>query len=487
MSLRPAQALVAESSKFSLRTFFESKPTSSPLEATVDGLPSFNAPMAPVLPEPQPASPPSHPAFRPTTGSKEHKFTFNGLMPATTPIQMQHKLLFQHQQGSFQSTSASKPTLASHDGNEVLRLKAQVLALTERTNELSSNLASTSDSVVRGNKALMNERAQFHAKFSSVTKKLETTMAALNELESQPQEAVKNAKLLNAKILELQTENANLTQTGAQLETTLATKEQELSEVATLRAEAEVATGELVAVQARYDDLHGKYTTLSAQHSTVLERQERLAEELEEHRVLLEAASAEAATASERLESTKVEVATADQLVDELDAKLASARLEAAETPVAAAVCCPKTMRCQALECTASAARENMHGANEADCEGLAEEMRFAEAMAKRARWSLDNNTPERVMVAHVYTDAADGLDDAPCCLGANIRENRLAMGRPFDESFHLARVGASTAPAMSGRTNAFVQAVSADLKFHMDDSQALYKSSGTTGVALKI
>jgi len=150
---------------------------------------------------------------------------------------MQHKLLFQHQhqQASFQSTSASRSTIASHDVNEVLRLKAQVLALTERTNDLSSNLASTSDSVVRGNKALMNERAQFHAKFSSLTKKFETTMAALNELESQPQEAMKNAKLLNAKILELQTENGNLMQTGAQLETTLATKEQELSRVVALR------------------------------------------------------------------------------------------------------------------------------------------------------------------------------------------------------------------------------------------------------------
>ena len=49
-------------------------------------------------------------------------------------------------------------------------------------------------------------------------------------------------------------------------------------------------------------------------------------------------------------------------------------------------------------------------------------------------------------------------------------------------------RVGAAAAEGgASDRTNAFVQAVSADLKFHMDDSQALYKSSSTTGTALKI
>jgi len=61
-------------------------------------------------------------------------------------------------------------------------------------------------------------------------------------------------------------------------------------------------------------------------------------------------------------------------------------------------------------------------------------------------------------------------------------------VARPFDESFHLMRVGAAAAEGgASDRTNAFVQAVSADLKFHMDDTQALYKSSSTTGTALKI
>ena len=44
MSLRPAQALVAEGSKFSLRTFFESgnSPASAPVEAPHDGLPTLN-------------------------------------------------------------------------------------------------------------------------------------------------------------------------------------------------------------------------------------------------------------------------------------------------------------------------------------------------------------------------------------------------------------------------------------------------------------
>ena len=67
MSLRPAQALVAESSTFSLRTFFESKPT----EAVPEGLPTLNAaPMhAPPEPEPAPPSPPSYGPPRPPIGA----------------------------------------------------------------------------------------------------------------------------------------------------------------------------------------------------------------------------------------------------------------------------------------------------------------------------------------------------------------------------------------------------------------------------------
>ena len=45
----------------------------------------------------------------------------------------------------------------------------------------------------------------------------------------------------------------------------------------------------------------------------------------------------------------------------------------------------------------------------------------------------------------------------------------------------------ARDAPTPEGRTNAFVQAVSKDLKFSMDGSQALYASSSTTGVALRV
>jgi len=606
MSLRPAQALVAESSKFSLRTFFESSnsPAPSPASAVPEGLLTPNAPMQPsrammVPTEPEhPLSPTSahalaaagappklvRPASAPAAGPG--KFTFNGLVPTTTPVQLQHNLLQQHQKAAIQAGLAGASKTAASDPNEVLRLKAQVLSLTERANQLNANLASTSESVVRGNKALTTERAQFHAKFASLTKKLEATQEALAGAEALPVEAAKNANLLNAKILELQGENHQLTRTRVTLEATIDAK---AAEVAAMHEASQATTETQAALQARCDDLTGKYAALAKQHSEVLARQEALTQELEEHQAALISAEVRAEAATAGLEATRVDVATADQLVDELDAKLADARMAAptgacdacgcgsdgpdgpgdavykearahlrrlaerryglgddngedepvfedgqgvhfrgaiieseewnlmeraameqveaesqqvrqeAPTEAAPAMCCPKTLRCEELERFAIEAHGKMHCAEEADCEQLAEEHRFADAMAKRARWSLTNNAEERVVVAHVYTNAADAdadavaMDDAPyCCLSASIRDNPLAVAQPYDDSFHLARVGA---PVVAGaeeeggggaanRTNAFVQAVSADLKFHMDGSQARYKSSSTTGMA---
>ena len=538
MSLRPAQALVAESSKFSLRTFFEGNHGSSPSPANAvpEGMITLNAPMPSsraTMAPPEPEHPPSptsahalaatgtypnlaRPASAPAAGPG--KFTFNGLMPTTTPVQLQHRLLQQHQKAAIQAGVTGASKTATSDPNEVLRLKAQVLSLTERANQLNANLASTSESVVRGNKALTTERAQFHAKFASLTKKLEATQAALAEAEALPVEATKNAKLLNAKILELQEENHQLTQTRATLEATIDAK---AAEVASMHETSQAATETQTALQARCDDMTGKYAALAKQHSEVLARQEALMQELEEHQMALVNADARAEDALDQLEKTKIDVATADQLVDELDAKLAETRVAtgeeggeggwtiaereavieatAADAPVEELVsCCPKTLRCEELERLAIEAHGKMHCAEEADCERLAEEHRFADAMAKRARWSLTNNAEEQIVVAHVYTNAADAdaeiaeLTDAPhSCLGANIRDNPLPVAQPYDESFHLVRVGASVAGAegdgAANRTSAFVQAVSADLKFHMDGSQARYKSSSTTGTAPRV
>jgi len=535
MSLRPAQELVAESSKFSLRSFFD-KPTAAQPEPVPEGLPTLNAPME-ALPSPlaaqggafvQPAIPTAAAAVgaMPAIVPKEGKFTFNGMMPTTTPIQMQHKMILQAQQASLQSASTKAPP--QQDANEIMRLKAQVLSLTDRTNQLTANLASTSESVVKGNKALTQERAQFHAKYASLTKKLEATQATLAEAEALPKEAIKNANLLNTKILELQEENQQLVQTRSELEKAL--------------SEKEVALG--ADLEARCNALQEKYSTLAAQHSVLLDDKHQMEDKLEQHMEMLTAAHVQLEEANERvkasqaeieaqtlcleqaaqslaesqesteafkaqIDASQLEIAQTDSLVETLDAKLADLRMQheqqqaEAQAVAEVACCCPRTTRVEELEKVAHEAREKAHTADESCCARLVEEAHFHEAVAKRARACLEADVPERVMVAHVYTDEADALDDVRPSLDGAIRSNRFLMGTPFDDTYlqctakmhccaqqDASATGAAAVAVqavMDDRTSAFVKAVSEDLKFHMQDSQQLYKTSSTTGAALKL
>jgi len=471
---------------------------------------------------------------------KESKFTFNGLMPTTTPAQLQHKLILQAQQASLQSASTKAPP--QQDASEIMRLKAQVLSLTDRANQLNTNLASTSESVVKGNKALMSERAQFHSKYASLTKKLEATQAALAEAEALPKEAIKNANLLNTKILELQQENAQLTQTRAELEQALSDKQAELT-TATATAAASVAVD--ADLEARCSSLQGNYATLAAQHSVLLETKDQLEAQLDQHMEMLTAAHAQLEEANDRvrasqaeieaqtlcleqaaqslaesqestetfraqIDASQMEIAKTDSLVDTLDAKLADLRMQQPEQPQVeevpeVACCCPHTARVEELEKVAREAREMVHAADELSCKRLVEEARFHEAVAKRARVCLEDGMPERAMVAHVYTDEDDALDDVAPLLDRAVRANPLPMGTPFDDTFLQCKVdmyccehegarsttgeAVQTAQVMDDRTSAFVKAVSEDLKFHMQDCQQLYKTSSTTttGVALKL
>ena len=559
MSLRPAKDLVAESSKFSLRNFFDKPPSGQP-EPVPEGLPTLNvaaeallAPPAAVHPLQQVVSPRqslplqgggggfARPGVVPgiAAAPKEGKFTFNCLIPATTPVQMQHKMILQAQQASLQS--ASTKASAQQDASEIMRLKAQVLSLTDRANQLNANLASTSESVVKGNKVLMSERAQFHSKYASLTKKLEATQAALAEAEALPKEAIKNANLLNTKILELQQGNVQLTQTCAELEKALSDKHAELT-AATTAAAASVAVD--ADLEAKCKDLQAKYTLLAAQHSTLLDTKHQMEQQLDQHMAMLTAAHAQLEEANDRvrasqaeieaqtlcldqaaqslaesqeasevfraqIDASQMEIAKTDSLVDTLDAKLADLRTQHYEQQEASEVagvgcCCPHTARVEELEKVARGAREMVHTADESSCKRLVEEARFHEAVAKRARACLEGGVPERVMIAHVYTDDDDALDDVAPLLDRSIRRNPLPMGTPFDDTFLRCEVDmhccghgrerstgdAAAAPqVMDDRTNAFVKAVSEDIKFHMQDSQQLYKTSSTTttGVALKL
>jgi len=283
---------------------------------------------------------------QPTDG----KFNFSRLVPVTTPIQVQHQILQKHQQQALKEVADPKPIgLHSNGSGEVMRLKAQVVTLNERLAHANANLSATSESVVRGNKALTTERAQFHAKYANLAKKLETTQAALAEAEALPKEdVVKNSKLLNAKVLELQTENEKLVATRAELTAALA------------RAEEAAASGaadpRISQTEEELAALQTKFTSLSAQHSVLLNDKLQLEKEVEAKSEMLLAAEGNVGAANERaqawestasdlqeqLGASQVEVAQTDSLIDELDAKLAAARAEATGAPQGVEVEAPR-------------------------------------------------------------------------------------------------------------------------------------------------
>ena len=537
MSLRPAQALVAESSRFSLRTFFEAKAAAEgvgmpapggalPLHHGAPGgglgggggatattaAPSATSPTLPPL------------STLPKFATKEHnKFTFNGLvMPssaqnATTASGIGPGL----PAAAIASATASGGIDAI--ASENLRLKAAAHTLQEKVTQLTQHLATTSESVMRGNKALVAERTQFHAQYAALQDKLKDTQAALTDAEAVPKEAIKNEKLLTAKLLELQTENDRLA----------------------ARADGEDALRELEATSA-------KFHALSARHSALLDKHERLQAEFEQQGVALEAAIEEASVAQTRADALHVEAATADALVDTLDAKLADVRAvdptdgcgcssrgvadappapegeegdddddasEAGteiktgaaagawtiaereaeaeveiEAPAPVAACCPKTMRCEELQRLADEALGFMDSCCDADAEVAHAKRNHLEAVARRAWASLASGQPEVATAVHLYTDPmqTDASVAPPLDLSAHIAPTALQKGANYETSLLGCQVpccetGSEYPNTTEGRTTAFVEAVSRDMKLSMDGSLAAYQNSMKTGEAVRV
>lgn len=153
-------------------------------------------------------------------------------------------------------------------------------------------------------------------------------------------------------------------------------------------------------------------------------------------------------------------------------------------------------MRCEEMERVAREAFDKTNGAREHECARLHEEWKFRDSLARRARAALASGEPERVMVAHVNTGGVSVVDEAPFDLASHIGANPLVMGKTIDENCLHCQAATTDAAAAAPprdtscaetRTNAFVAAVSKDLKFSMDGSQALYASSATTGAALRV
>ena len=495
MSLRPAQDLVAESSKFSLRNYFETntvlqEPKSTHMSTQMSTQMSTHSQLQsqPQL-QSQQSQPPPSPSPSPlqslkslhhtkTTTAASSKFTFNGLMQATTPSQIQHKLIaeHQHQQQQQQQPLATfgKPI---QDQNELLRLKAQSLALTDRISHLTANLAATTDSVSRGNKQLTLERCQFHNKHASLTKEIDSLKVALSQAEEKPIEALAAVKNLNTVIKDLQTENERLTLTAFKLTNDAL----ETSKVAK-------------------DESSDSYTTLAAKYSIALE-------ELSSQAILLEAATAEITVANELAENVSAEfeetvgdlkseivshkndVATADNLVDKLDARLATQRVEAT-------ACCEGEKRCQEMQEAADKVAAQMEDVSIAEHAILHDNHLHLCALADRAKACHLSGEPEREIATHLHTGTEETIEEFN--LKDHIKTNYLPMARTFDESF-LAHAPSVTDASehkgecpvdestMTTRTSAYVTAISHDVKISLDTSGQFYQACCVTGGAVRV
>ena len=537
MSLRPAKALVAESSNFSLRTFFEARAANA---APAEAMPA--TPVSPTTPTTAAAAAAALPPLSslPKIASREHnKFTFNGLvMPSSTQSNHHHHHLSNPavtggtavSAAGLQAMAATAASAAgtAADASETLRLKATVHTLNEKVAHLTANLATTSESVMRGNKALVAERSQFHAQYAAIQDKLKDTQAALAEAEAAPTLAIKNEKLLTAKIIELQEENERLATSAAE---------------------------EDAAALARSEEFDERFTSLSAQHSLLLDKHAKLASEFEERGVLLKSALADVESATARADAMHVEAASADALVDTLDSKLASARASADPTgacgcslsrasksdysssddeedaeekpkskPVGVALddvtgedmpffektvavslgrglieekqrLSQRHMDFQMAACAADSVANDEGCCCETTKSIAREEHKYLDAMARRAGASIATGVPESVTAVHVFTDpnheeeeatptaaslAAHILPGVGFAKGAHREVGLLNCPLPDD-------TGAEYADNVEGRTQAFIEAVSRDVKLSMDGSQAAYQNSMKTGAAVRV
>ena len=539
MSLRPAQALVAESSRFSLRTFFETKALAQSMPApqhqnhTLTNSPLGQYSSTAVATA---AAEVQKPALGNVSGNK---FTFTGLVAPTRTAgggaggggDARLRLVAAGGPGVRSScvdaaavaiSDASAQAEATAAASENLKLKGEMHTLQAKVAQLTGQLASTQDSVMRGNKALVAERAQFHVQYGTLSDKLKQAQVMLVAVKAAPMEvaeAAEKAELsLMAKIDALQVENAQLAASADASETLLQQNKEAVE----------------------------KHTSLSAQHSVLLDQHENLKIDLEQRGLLLEKHIADNVALQARVDALLVEEASSNALVDTLDAKLATVRAtdgcgcgggaaaaeaelppaEAAgaareeESPADAAgaageeeapvaeekggkpldvalevapiAACQRTLRCEALQLAADEAERRVAACCvHEDAAVATEHHSHLAAVARRAWVALTSGHSEKAVAVHfrsdpMRTEAAPVVDLAQC-----ISPTALQKGPGIHRHLLSCEVPCCTTGAYpdtsEGRTTAFVEAVSRDMKLSMDGSLAAYQNSMKTGSAIRV
>ena len=386
MSIRPRQ-VAEEAHRFSLRSVFrtlesQSVPEDAPTPATNTA--------APPVTTASPASPTTPPA----SGSAGLHFDLNLPSKATTPLlalptSSQGLKFTLPQMRAPQSENGGLPvkSTSSEEGgkmlragyivggsqgsqNDVLRLNGIVDDLQHKLKKCADRLATTEQSVARGNAALQSERATSHARMVALAGQVrdaqERETAVRAEMASMPKVSDYDQQRFEMQAqgaLQLEQKYEEEVARAAALEEVLAglrgEKETAVAEHAALQVQLEEARAELEATKAAVELAETTNTSVKrealamvaeaeAKTDALLAEQAKAAEEvataaqagaadMEAMQQALEEATAELKRTQESMEAQVAKTAEADTIIKGMDLKIHTLRREAEEREQAVA------------------------------------------------------------------------------------------------------------------------------------------------------
>jgi len=492
MSVRQTEEFAQEASRFSLRSIF-------PMALTMRTQASDYVPQAQTPPAPQPLSQPL-PQMQPSAATHiaaaKPQLRFN--LPIHTPVTAQSaaapeqpfKFSMQAKQASkaepparalaptesaipheFAPTaltgvsppaSSNPPPMSEihaipvdvHDA-EIARMVQIQVELGEKLKLCEAKLATTSNSVTKGNQALATERVQFKQKILAMNEQLN----AIIEREKQATDALalradQSAELDSLKLLveRHKTQTESVSQDYHELS-------QMFEEFKTM---AEDDTAALSTKSEQVASLTAEIATLKTQ----------------------------ATASSELIESLKTQAATAENQIDELDKVIAGLRAAAPEPE-------PVSGHCGGGPPT-PAAPEAEGEEEEGEEGGEAEEVveTGASVAAPPMVVCISTCCEESHEHARAQVDAhkarahlAKRMHDNACCMGVSSVGDDVPLslhhytetGEP-SEGLKPAQVASSEATDAVIRTNTYVKQVSEDIKKHMTGQRNLWLQTATVG-----
>lgn len=493
MSVRQTEEFAQEASRFSLRSIF-------PMALTMRTQASDYVPQAQAPPVPHPLSQPlpqmqPHAVTHMAAAKPQLRFNLPIHTPATAQSAVAHEQPFKFSMQAKQAskveplaraaaptesashhefaptalTGVSPPTSSNpppmseihaipvdvHDA-EIARMVQIQVELGEKLKLCEAKLATTSNSVTKGNQALATERMQFKQKILAMNEQLN----AITEREKRATDALalradQSAELDSLKLLvdRHKTQSASVSQDYRDLS-------QMFEEFKTM---AETDTVALSAKSEQVASLTTEIATLKA----------------------------EATASGEVIESLKVQAATAENQIDELDGVIAGLRAAPEPEPVSG--------HCgggSAHAAPAPADPEEQGEEEEGEGEGEEVVETGASVAVPPMVVCISTCCEESHEHAGAQVDAhkarahlAKRMHDNACCMGVSSVGDDVPLnlhhytetGEP-SEGLKPAQVASSEATDAVIRTNTYVKQVSEDIKKHMTGQRNLWLQTATVG-----